>query len=90
MRLPEWIRAKHFNDIHNTKRILRSHKITTVCEEARCPNIGKCYSKPTVTFMILGSKCKGTAVSAQLSLQNLPLLILKNLKGLRGLQRKWD
>ena len=57
MRLPDWIRAEHFNGIHNTKRILRSHKITTVCEEARCPNIGKCYSKPTATFMILGSKC---------------------------------
>jgi lipoic acid synthetase len=37
--------------------MLRNHKITTVCEEARCPNIGKCYSKPTATFMILGSKC---------------------------------
>jgi lipoic acid synthetase len=57
LRLPEWIRAKGFDGIHDTKRILRNHKITTVCEEARCPNIGKCYSKPTATFMILGSKC---------------------------------
>jgi len=57
LRLPDWIKVKHSNDIHNTKRILRSHKITTVCEEARCPNIGKCYSKPTATFMILGSRC---------------------------------
>jgi lipoic acid synthetase len=57
LRLPAWIRAKGFDGIHDTKRILRNHKITTVCEEARCPNIGKCYSKPTATFMILGSKC---------------------------------
>ena len=57
MRLPEWIRTKGFEGIHDTKRILRNYKISTVCEEAKCPNIGKCYSKPTATFMILGSKC---------------------------------
>jgi len=57
LRLPEWIRIKGFDAIHDTKRLLRNYKITTVCEEARCPNIGKCYSKPTATFMILGSKC---------------------------------
>ena len=57
MRLPEWIKVKGFHDVHETKRILRNHEVTTVCEEARCPNIGNCYSKPIVTFMILGSKC---------------------------------
>jgi lipoic acid synthetase len=57
VRLPEWIKVRGFDGIHDTKRILRNHRITTVCEEARCPNIGKCYSKPTATFMILGSKC---------------------------------
>jgi len=57
LRLPEWIRVKGFYGVHDTKRILRNHEVTTVCEEARCPNIGNCYSKPTVTFMILGSKC---------------------------------
>ncbi len=57
MRLPEWIRTKGLEGIHDTKRILRSYRVSTVCEEARCPNIGECYSKPTATFMILGSKC---------------------------------
>jgi lipoic acid synthetase len=57
LRLPEWIRTKGFEGIHDTKRILRSYKVSTVCEEARCPNIGECYSRPTATFMILGSKC---------------------------------
>lgn len=57
MRLPEWIRTKGFGGIHDTKRMLRSYKVSTVCEEARCPNIGECYSKPTATFMLLGSKC---------------------------------
>jgi lipoyl synthase len=57
MRLPEWIRTKTSTDIHITKHILRTHRLLTVCEEARCPNIGVCFSKPTATFMILGAWC---------------------------------
>lgn len=57
MRLPEWIRAKNAGGIRNTKQLLRSYGLSTVCEEARCPNIGSCFSVPTATFMILGSKC---------------------------------
>jgi lipoic acid synthetase len=55
-RLPDWIKIK-MTDLHNTKHLLRSHRLSTVCEEARCPNIGSCFSKPTATFMILGSVC---------------------------------
>lgn len=57
MRLPEWIKTKSFTGLHNTRQILRSRRLSTVCEEARCPNIGMCFSKPTATFMILGSQC---------------------------------
>jgi lipoic acid synthetase len=57
MRLPEWIRTKSVAGLHTTKQILRSQRLSTVCEEARCPNIGTCFSKPTATFMILGSRC---------------------------------
>lgn len=57
MRLPDWIRTKSFSGLHSAKHILRTHKLSTVCEEARCPNIGACFSKPTATFMILGSSC---------------------------------
>ena len=57
MRKPEWIKIKKPMGLHNTKRILRSYGLSTVCEEARCPNIGECFSRPTATFMILGSKC---------------------------------
>lgn len=64
-RLPEWIKItpkslRLFNDpngLHDTKKILRRHGLVTVCEEARCPNMGNCFSKPTATFMILGSRC---------------------------------
>lgn len=57
MRLPEWIKTQSFTGLHSTKQKLRSHRLSTVCEEARCPNIGACFSKPTATFMILGSMC---------------------------------
>ncbi|HWR59503.1 MAG TPA: lipoyl synthase [Thermodesulfovibrionales bacterium] len=57
MRLPDWIKTKSVGGLHSTKQILRSHRLSTVCEEARCPNIGVCFSKPTATFMILGSSC---------------------------------
>jgi len=39
------------------KKILRGRNLHTVCESARCPNIGECFSKPTATFMILGDVC---------------------------------
>lgn len=55
-RLPDWIRVR-LDGLHETKQILRSHGLATVCEEARCPNIGRCFSKPTATFMILGYNC---------------------------------
>jgi lipoic acid synthetase len=57
MRLPDWIRTKSPTGLHATKQLLRNHGLFTVCEEARCPNIGTCFSKPTATFMILGSFC---------------------------------
>lgn len=39
------------------KRRLRAGKLVTVCEQARCPNIGECFSAGTATFMILGENC---------------------------------
>ncbi len=57
MRLPDWIKVRYRADIHGTKHLLRRHGLSTVCEEARCPNRGECFSRPTATFMILGSGC---------------------------------
>ena len=42
---------------YEIKRILREHKLHTVCEEASCPNIGECFGKGTATFMIMGDIC---------------------------------
>jgi lipoyl synthase len=56
---PEWIRVKSGSGqgYHDVKRMLREHKLHTVCEEASCPNIGECFGKGTATFMILGDIC---------------------------------
>ena len=56
MRHPEWIKVQ-LTGTHGTKKILRNHGVSTVCEEARCPNQGECFSKRTATFMILGDRC---------------------------------
>lgn len=57
LRLPDWLKQNGPSGLHKAKQLLRGHRLSTVCEEARCPNIKDCFSKPTATFMILGSKC---------------------------------
>jgi lipoic acid synthetase len=56
---PDWIRVRLGNGerFQEIKKILRSHRLHTVCEEATCPNIGECFGKGTATFMILGELC---------------------------------
>ena len=58
-RRPDWLRVKApvSNGFNETQRILRSHNLVTVCEEASCPNIGECWSHKHATMMILGSVC---------------------------------
>ncbi|NWF98345.1 MAG: lipoyl synthase [Nitrospirae bacterium] len=56
MRLPEWVKVGN-KGIHNTKRMLRHYNVESVCEQAKCPNIGICFAKPTAAFMILGKTC---------------------------------
>ncbi|RMF94232.1 MAG: lipoyl synthase [Candidatus Schekmanbacteria bacterium] len=58
-RLPNWLvkRAVDIKELHNVKAILRKGKLSTVCEEARCPNMAECFKRPTATFMIMGDVC---------------------------------
>ena len=39
------------------KSLMQTHSLNTVCEEARCPNIGDCWERETATYMILGDTC---------------------------------
>lgn len=58
-RLPAWLRDKRLNpgDGHSVKKMLRQANLHTVCEEARCPNLGQCFTRGTATFLILGEQC---------------------------------
>lgn len=56
---PKWLRAQmpagaRFSGVRNT---VRQHRLSTVCEESMCPNIGECWNQGTATIMVMGSVC---------------------------------
>ena len=59
LKKPEWlrVRAPGSATYNETKGIVKSHGLTTVCEEAACPNIGECWSVRHATMMIMGDTC---------------------------------
>jgi len=58
-RMPVWIRQNLGRERHypGTTAAVHGHGLHTVCEEARCPNRGECWSRGTATFMLLGDTC---------------------------------
>ncbi|MEA2066075.1 MAG: lipoyl synthase [Thermotogota bacterium] len=58
-RLPEWLRHKNlFNQkMIETRKVLKEFELHSVCQSARCPNIGECFANKTAAFMILGDVC---------------------------------
>jgi len=56
---PSWlkVRAPGSPEYLETREVVKNLKLHTVCEEARCPNIGECWSHHTATFMIMGDLC---------------------------------
>ena len=59
LKKPEWIRVKAptSRGYLETREIVKTNKLVTVCEEAGCPNIGECWDKKHATFMIMGEIC---------------------------------
>ena len=59
LRKPDWIRVKApvSKGFSETREIVRSKNLHTVCEEAACPNIGECWDKKHATMMIMGDTC---------------------------------
>jgi len=58
-RHPDWLKARvaggdRYEDL---RRLMRAQNLNTVCEEARCPNVGECWDQRTATVMILGDTC---------------------------------
>ena len=58
-KLPEWLKVKmpSGSKYENLKKLMGDQLVHTVCEEARCPNIGDCWERETATYMILGDTC---------------------------------
>jgi lipoic acid synthetase len=61
-RRPAWLKVRlpHGPNYVDLKDIMRAQQMHTVCEEARCPNIGECWERRTATFLILGNVCTRT------------------------------
>lgn len=59
LRLPPALRKRlgSAHDLAPVRVLLRAQGLSTVCEEARCPNLGECFRAATATFMILGDRC---------------------------------
>jgi len=59
MSKPPWLKKRlpPYQDLARVKSILDQTSLHTVCEEARCPNLGECFSKGTATILILGKIC---------------------------------
>ncbi len=59
LRKPKWIKARAPTDpkVLGLKKLIREHRLHTVCEEASCPNLGECFGHGTATFMIMGDIC---------------------------------
>jgi lipoic acid synthetase len=58
-RLPPWLKARapSGEGFQGVKALVREHRLATVCEEARCPNIGECWNAGTATLMLMGAVC---------------------------------
>ena len=58
-RKPDWLRikARPGKEIAKVKGIMKEHGLSTVCEEAKCPNLSECWSAGTATIMLLGDVC---------------------------------
>ncbi len=58
-RKPEWLKVKipGSGDSSHVRAVLSSHRLYTICREAKCPNIAECFQSGTATFLILGNTC---------------------------------
>jgi len=56
---PEWLRARMpaGEGYAAVRALVREHRLATVCEEAKCPNIGECWNAGTATLMLMGAVC---------------------------------
>jgi len=75
IRKPKWLKRKLPTgpEYERMKRLINDNSLTTVCQEAKCPNQYECFSKGTATFMILGERCTRNCGFCAVSHQPLSL-----------------
>jgi len=56
---PDWLKTKISSgkEYRDTKKVVKDHKLNTICESGKCPNQAECWGAGTATFMILGNTC---------------------------------
>ncbi|HWG32020.1 MAG TPA: hypothetical protein VN676_15805, partial [Steroidobacteraceae bacterium] len=59
LRKPAWLRARAPSGagFETVRALVKEHRLATVCEEAKCPNIGECWNAGTATIMLMGAVC---------------------------------
>ncbi len=58
-RKPDWLKVQSFfsQEYNDVRRLMRGYALSSVCQEAACPNIGECWKKRSAAFLILGDVC---------------------------------
>src|SRR4029077_18309619 len=59
LRKPPWLKARSPSGagFQSVRALVKEHRLATVCEEAKCPNIGECWNAGTATIMLMGAVC---------------------------------
>jgi lipoic acid synthetase len=65
-RHPDWLKVRigGGESFVEMKNLLRKARLHTICEEAKCPNIGECFNAKTAVFLLLGDVCTRGAISS--------------------------
>ena len=79
MRRPEWLRIKlgDNNNFSELRSLVKEQRLNTVCESARCPNLGECWNRGTATFMILGNVCTRSCTFCNIDVGKPPVYDLE-------------
>jgi len=79
-RFPSWLhrRLPKGNELQQTGKILAQHRLHTVCEEAKCPNLLECWSRKTATFLVMGKECTRNCGFCDIDFSKAPLPLEKD------------
>ena len=79
MRRPEWLKIKlgDNNNFSELRSLVKEQRLNTVCESARCPNLGECWNRGTATFMILGDVCTRSCTFCNIEVGKPPVYDLE-------------